>query len=1407
MQIKNNGNEEKKWVWIPHPETVYTNAMVIAEQGDTVIVQTTDGVEKKIPASQVQKMNPPRFDRKEDMALLSHLNEPAVLHNLRQRFFANMIYTYSGLFLIAMNPYCEVNLYTTAQVKKYAEKRKDELPPHIFAIANEAYSNMISSQKDQSILITGESGAGKTVNTKKVIQFLTTICSSNSNVDNTIEQQILVANPVLEAFGNAQTIKNDNSSRFGKFIKIEFHGNKITGAYIDKYLLEKSRVTIQNPNERNYHIFYQLITGGSPELLSRLKLIPDLNAYAYTKNTNHIVPGISDKKEFENLLACMNTLEFTSEEKESIFSLVAVVLHLGNIKFVEKNDQAEIVDMTPVENACGLLGISALDFAECVLHPLSKAGNEVVLNRRSKAQACSVIEALARLIYERLFDWIFDLVNRCLHKVKSHGPSIGVLDIAGFEIFKTNGFEQLCINYTNEKLQQFFNQHMFILEQEIYKREGLDWEYIDFGLDLQPTIDLIEKNNPIGIFSFLDEECVMPRGSDETFLHKLEQNIKSPKFKAQSRDSGFELMHYAGKVEYKVQGWLQRNRDSSFENLDNLLKASNVGFIFEKKMHINVKKGYFRTVAQIYKEQLANLMRQLGKTEPHFVRCIVPNLKKRPGLVDNKLVMDQLRCNGVLEGIRISRQGYPTRMLHHDFVRRYKIVADYDFNIDDSYSSDLDIKRLIDSIGITEYKLGRTMIFLRQGVLADLEDLRSAKVASLAREIQSFVRRRIAMRRFGSILRNSILLLQRNARSYIAFRKWAWWRLYLNIKPLLEVTKFDEEIKKKEEIENNLKGKIDDLEVKNKKLLSVIEELKGDIENLKDEKSNLGVGLEAERRRVMEKEEMLDALRGMNKELEIKKAELENKKTELESDKMDMQNKNKKLDEALKMLRSKENELNIANEKLNDQLSSMKNQIAIMKDQLLLNESDKNDKNAYERELKLVKVEMEELTKNHEFVVAGLEKKLKSKVDDFEREKRELIENHKGAEARLRSELEAVKGEVEKTLELERDKLLELKKNMQNEIDDIGLENTRLKTENRNLVSKVESAEVEVEKIRAVLNSERSNHAKVVASLREEKGRNPLEKKLKALEKELAMEKEACERLAVEKSELHKENMTLAQEKLDDMFKHEAEIEELKRKLREVEEDEGSDSDDRVRMVVESERRGREELKRQLMEQEQRNLALTNELMNAKKGSENSEIKAKVESLKKLIKRCVEQTNTLFKGYSENFTQILMERRGECAKLTDILKVKEEECRRAQDMARRIRRELDLKENAYNRAIESNDELKKKLYDEMDRVEETEKIIAHLKEESNRLKEVNSGLERRIENLKKGFLLKNKDDSLSLIEELKKENESLREELINLSSDKNRILLRINQLERDVEEEKRVADMLRSFGEIRSKKI
>lgn len=916
----------KRYVWVRDAQSAFTRGFVVEDLPNNELrIQCDDGSQREVSADEVDKVNPAKFDKADDMAELTHLNEPSVVHNLETRYLSDLIYTYSGLFLVTVNPYTPLPIYGNDYVRMYKGQSREDTRPHIFAMADEAFRNLVDEGEHQSILVTGESGAGKTENTKKVIQYLAAVATSDNygvtprsrrisenrptsregGQHGNLSEQILRANPILESFGNAQTVRNHNSSRFGKFIRIEFtRSGQIAGAFIDWYLLEKSRVVKVNGSERNYHIFYQLLQGADSRTKKELLLEGmDTEGFEYTRYGNEIIAGVSDAQEWNALLEAFHVMKFSEKEQTAILKTIGAVLHLGNIAVAKESLRADQAALAPgaedsVWKACQLLGVDSQAFVKGLLHPRVRAGHEWVEKVQTPEQARLALDALAKGVYERGFGDLVSRINRQLQHTSSSTSTagqetwfIGVLDIAGFEIFEENSFEQLCINYTNEKLQQFFNHHMFVLEQEEYAREQIEWKFIDFGRDLQPTIDLIELTNPIGIFSCLDEDSVMPKATDKSFTEKLHGlwDRKNPKYKACLRSQGFMLTHYAAEVEYSTTGWLEKNKDPLNDNLTRLLAESSnkhIAGLFadcadpesESAMahsegtavarSSRVKKGLFRTVAQRHKEQLSTLMNQLHSTHPHFVRCILPNHKKRPKLFEKPLVLDQLRCNGVLEGIRIARTGFPNRLPFAEFRARYEVLCTgmpKAGTLDAQGVCTVMLEKL--NMDRSWYRVGLTKVFFRAGVLAELEEKRDQLIRDIVEKFQcvarGFVQRR--MYRKQAYRADAARVVARNFQVYAAMQANPWWRLFVRMRPLLGATRQSNEVKKREEEIKRLQAEREAEEAHRARVDEERRKAEGEVQKIQQT-------LEAERALALDKEEIFRRLQDREAELTEKLA-------------------------------------------------------------------------------------------------------------------------------------------------------------------------------------------------------------------------------------------------------------------------------------------------------------------------------------------------------------------------------------------------------------------------------------------------------------------------------------------------------------------------------------------------------
>ncbi|NXE08589.1 MYH9 protein, partial [Lophotis ruficrista] len=1160
----------KKLVWVPSEKNGFEAASLKEEVGDEAIVELAENGKKvKVNKDDIQKMNPPKFSKVEDMAELTCLNEASVLHNLKERYYSGLIYTYSGLFCVVINPYKNLPIYSEEIVEMYKGKKRHEMPPHIYAITDTAYRSMM-----QDFLYRGESGAGKTENTKKVIQYLAHVASSHKSKKDQgeLERQLLQANPILEAFGNAKTVKNDNSSRFGKFIRINFDVNGyIVGANIETYLLEKSRAIRQAKEERTFHIFYYLLSGAGEHLKTDLLLEP-YNKYRFLSNGHVTIPGQQDKDMFQETMEAMKIMGIPDEEQMGLLKVISGVLQLGNIVFKkERNtDQASMPDNTAAQKVSHLLGINVTDFTRGILTPRIKVGRDYVQKAQTKEQADFAIEALAKATYERMFRWLVMRINKALDKTKRQGASfIGILDIAGFEIFELNSFEQLCINYTNEKLQQLFNHTMFILEQEEYQREGIEWNFIDFGLDLQPCIDLIEKPaGPPGILALLDEECWFPKATDKSFVEKVVQEQGThPKFQKpkQLKDKAdFCIIHYAGKVDYKADEWLMKNMDPLNDNIATLLHQSSDKFVSELWKDVDrivgldqvagmsdtalpgafkTRKGMFRTVGQLYKEQLAKLMATLRNTNPNFVRCIIPNHEKKAGKLDPHLVLDQLRCNGVLEGIRICRQGFPNRVVFQEFRQRYEILTPNAIPkgfMDGKQACVLMIKAL--ELDSNLYRIGQSKVFFRAGVLAHLEEERDLKITDVIIGFQACCRGYLARKAFAKRQQQltAMKVLQRNCAAYLKLRNWQWWRLFTKVKPLLQVSRQEEEMMAKEE--ELIKVKEKQLAAENR--LSEMETFQA---QLMAEKMQLQEQLQAETELCAEAEEIRARLTAKKQELEEICHDLEARVEEEEERCQHLQAEKKKMQQNIQELEEQLEEEESARQKLQLEKVTTEAKLKKLEEDVIVLE-DQNLKLAKEK--KLLEDRMSEFTTNlteeeeKSKSLAKLKNKHEAMITDLEERLRREEKQRQELE-KTRRKLEGDSSDLHDQIAELQAQIAELKMQLAKKEEELQAALARVEEEaaQKNMaLKKIRELESQITELQEDLESERAFRNKA------EKQKRDLGEELEALKTELedTLDSTAAQQELRSKRE---QEVTVLKKTLEDEAKtHEAQIQEMRQK-------------------------------------------------------------------------------------------------------------------------------------------------------------------------------------------------------------------------------------------------------------------
>ncbi|XP_051752208.1 myosin-9a isoform X2 [Ctenopharyngodon idella] len=1207
----------KKLVWVPSEKLGFEAGSVKEETGDECLVELADSGRKiKVSKDDIQKMNPPKFSKVEDMAELTCLNEASVLHNLRERYYSGLIYTYSGLFCVVINPYKHLPIYTEEIVEMYKGKKRHEMPPHIYAITDTAYRSMMQDREDQSILCTGESGAGKTENTKKVIQYLAHVASSfkTKKDQGELEKQLLQANPILEAFGNAKTVKNDNSSRFGKFIRINFDVNGyIVGANIETYLLEKSRAIRQAKDERAFHIFYYLLSGAGDKLRAELCL-EDYKKYRFLSNGNVTIPGQQDKDLFVETIEAFRIMGISEEEQTGLLKVVSSVLQLGSMSFKKErnSDQASMPDDTAAQKVSHLLGMNVTDFTRAILTPRIKVGRDCVQKAQTQEQAEFAVEALAKATYERLFRWLVMRINKALDKTKRQGASfIGILDIAGFEIFELNSFEQLCINYTNEKLQQLFNHTMFILEQEEYQREGIEWSFIDFGLDLQPCIDLIEKpNGPPGILALLDEECWFPKATDKSFVEKVVQELgNSTKFQKPKKlkdDADFCIIHYAGKVDYKANEWLMKNMDPLNDNVATLLNQSVDKFVSElwkdvdrivgldkvagmaESLHgaIKTRKGMFRTVGQLYKEQLTNLMTTLRNTNPNFVRCIIPNHEKKAGKLAHNLVLEQLRCNGVLEGIRICRQGFPNRIVFQEFRQRYEILTPNAIPkgfMDGKQACVLMIKAL--ELDSNLYRIGQSKVFFRAGVLAHLEEERDLKITDVIITFQAWCRGYVARRAFAKRQQQltAMRVIQRNCAAYLKLRNWHWWRLFTKVKPLLQVTRQEEEMVAKEEELVKMKERQQQAE-------DQLKEFEAKQQQLNAEKMALQEQLQAETELCQEAEEMRARLATRLHEQEDVLHDLESRLEEEEERVAQLQTEKKKMQQNISDLEQQLDEEEAARQKLQLEKVTMDSKLKKIEEDIML----LDDQNT-----KLVKEKKQLEERVAEFTTNLAEEEEKSKSLQKLKNKHEAMITD--LEDRLRKE-EKLRQELEKN----RRKLEGDSTDLHDQIAELQAQIAELRAQLAKKEEELQAALARIEEEAALKNAAQKNIRELEAQISELQEDLELEKAARA--KAEKHRRDLAEELEALKTELEDTlDSTAAQQEL--RAKRETEVAQLKKTL----EDEARSHEQMLVEVRQKHNQAFEELNEQL-EQSKRNKASVEKAKQALE-SERNELQIEIQSL------------------------------------------------------------------------------------------------------------------------------------------------------------------------------------------------
>merc|ERR1711953_500642 len=1144
--------DPKKSYYCPDGKHGYMECMLESIEGDKATVMC--GHEKKVfKTAEIGQVNPRKFEKIEDMADLTYLNDASVFHNLDVRFKAKLIYTYSGLFCIVVNPYKRYPIYTPTCVKLYLGKRRNEVPPHLWAITETAYRNMLTNTKNQSMLITGESGAGKTENTKKVIAYLAAVAvpPKKKGADEkkvSLEDQIVATNPILESYGNAKTSRNDNSSRFGKFIRIHFNGaGKLAGCDIESYLLEKSRITQQQEVERSYHIFYQLLQPFVPEMKEKCLVTDDIYDYSYVSQGKVTVASIDDNEELEMTDQAFGIIGFTDQEKWDCYKLTAAVMASGEIKFVQKgrDDQAEMGEVDYPKKVAELYGCDFNELFKAFCKPKIKVGTEWVTKGQTLEQAHIGVGGIARATFDRIFKWLIIKCNDTLiDKSMKKANFCAVLDIAGFEMFDYNGFKQISINFVNEKLQQFFNNHMFVVEQELYQSEGLDVAMQDFGMDLAACIIMFEK--PMGIWSILEEETLFPKSTDKSFEDKLKAGHlgKSPPFaKPQSKtdkNAHFAVIHYAGTVSYNVTGWLEKNKDPVNDTVVDVLKRSSCELMKvlwadhpgqsappdegKKKK----KKGGGKTVSSVYLVQLADLMGTLNITEPHFIRCIVPNTHKKPLETETPLIMHQLKCNGVLEGIRVCMLGFPNRIRYCDYKMRYMILgAEHLANASDDKDG---VNALMSKIKFDaeKYRCGHTMVFFRAGALAALEEARDGIVLKLVRFLQGEALKRLRGKVFQKKYdqRELMKVIQRNFRKYFSLRTWGWFIIIQKTKPLVGQLNPEQELANLEERVNEVYGSYQEA-------LNVTKTLEAENGTVKEEITALTKQLESEQGNlsIYQDRQAKAAAQKVNCEQELAKANAV-LKNEID-DRIAKSEDTKKMNGEVAVIKKDIEDLELALQRLEQDKTNRDHTIRGLNDEIAQNDEAINKLNKEKKHIGDNQAKSSDNLQSAEEKVNhlnGVKSKLESTLDELENG----ANRKKRARAGIEKERRKVEGELKMAQEMVTD-----------------LENAK-----RDLEGSISRKEKDIMGLNSKLDDEQSVVAKMQKSIKETQAR------VEEYEEELEAERQARAKAERQRSDLAKEldqlgdrlgeasGATSAQLELNK--KREAEVGKLRKDIEEV---------------------------------------------------------------------------------------------------------------------------------------------------------------------------------------------------------------------------------------------------------------
>uniref|UniRef100_A0A8P4G289 Myosin motor domain-containing protein n=3 Tax=Dicentrarchus labrax TaxID=13489 RepID=A0A8P4G289_DICLA len=847
-----------------------------------------------------------------------------------------------------------------------------------------------------------------------------------------------------------------------------------------------------------------------PELIEALLITTNPFDYPFVSQGEISVASIDDSEELMATDSAIGILGFTGEEKIGIYKLTGAVMHYGNMKFKQKQreEQAEPDGTEVADKAAYLMGLNSADLLKALCYPRVKVGNEYVTKGQTVQQVYNSIGALAKSVYEKMFLWMVLRINQMLDTKQPRQFFIGVLDIAGFEIFDYNSLEQLCINFTNEKLQQFFNHHMFVLEQEEYKKEGIEWEFIDFGMDLAACIELIEK--PMGIFSILEEECMFPKASDTTFKNKLydqhlgkSNNFQKPKPVKGKADAHFSLVHYAGTVDYSITGWLDKNKDPLNETVVQLYQKASLkllAFLYitysasddnTGKKAAKKKGSSFQTVSALFRENLGKLMTNLKSTHPHFVRCLIPNETKTPGIMEHHLVIHQLRCNGVLEGIRICRKGFPSRILYGDFKQRYKVLNASVIPEGQFIDNKKAAEKLLGSIDVdhTQYKFGHTKVFFKAGLLGLLEEMRDEKLASLITNTQALCRGFLRRKEFQKMMerRESIFILQYNIRSFMNVKHWPWMKLYFKIKPLLRSAETEKEMAIMKVEFTKCKEDLSKAEAKRK-------ELEAKMVSLLQEKNDLCLQIQSETESLADAEERCEGLIKNKILLEAKAKELTERLEDEEEVNAELTAKKRKLEDECSELKKDIDDLELTLAKVEKEKHATENKVKNLTEEMSALEDTITKLSKEKMALQEAHQQTLDDLQAEEDKVNSLTKakiKLEQQVDD--------LEGSLEQEKKVRMDVERTKRKLEGDLKLTQESIMDLQNDKQQ------------------LEERLKKKDFEFSQLVAKIEDEQSMAAQSQKRIKE------LQARIEELEEEIEVERVSRAKVEKQRSDLSRE--------------------------------------------------------------------------------------------------------------------------------------------------------------------------------------------------------------------------------------------------------------------------------------------